>query len=131
MNQPKTPGTKNRPKNRNRRGHYKDSPVYEYEILIRWTSQATIGPKQGSDVFKWMENWDRLRREAIRLGLESEDSRRPCLFFLECIREVLPDWWEMQYYNLVLHKEPVELRLLMEEFRAVYSALQLAKTSQS
>ena len=37
----------------------------------------------------------------------------------------------MQYYKVVLHKEPVELRLLMEEFRAVYSALQLAKTSQS
>ena len=82
-------------------------------------------------MFKWMENWDRLRREAIRLGVETEDSWRSRQYFLECVREILPDWWEMQYYKVVLHKEPVELRLLMEEFRAVYSALQLAKTSQS
>lgn len=118
MNQNKTPAPKNRPKNRSRRGRYKDSPHYKEEIRLRWTFERLTGPKRGSNVYKWMENWDRLRMEAVRLGLEIDGSRDSCLNFIYCVRDVIPLWWKIEYYYVVLHEQPVELRLLMDDFRA-------------
>lgn len=104
------------------RQHVGQTTIYEEDLRLRWIKECTTGPKKGSDVLKWVDQWDRLRNEAASYDFGIKDADYACRNFIACIPEVLPIWWQAQYTKVVINKENAQISLLLDDFRASYRA---------
>ncbi|KAJ6022979.1 hypothetical protein N7460_012269 [Penicillium canescens] len=95
------------------------SNSYNVDVLLRWREEDIKGPKKGANVLQWLEDWELLREEVIKLQLESDTFHS--VLFLKAVKEVLPVWWEARYQQIVIESQPTNMVALLDSFRASYT----------
>ncbi|KAJ5543780.1 hypothetical protein N7494_005059 [Penicillium frequentans] len=95
------------------------SNSYNVEVLLRWREEDIKGPKKGTNVLQWLEDWELLREEVIKLQLESDAFHS--VLFLKAVKEILPTWWEARYQQIVIENQPTNMVALLDSFRASYT----------
>lgn len=103
------------------------SNSYNVDVLLRWREEDIKGPKKGANVLQWLEDWELLREEVIKLQLESDTFHS--VLFLKAVKEVLPVWWEARYQQIVIESQPTNMVALLDSFRASYTETRTQTTA--